>query len=364
MRTLKELVCPHILQMQAYSSARSEFKGNATVFLDANENAFQTAYNRYPDPLQSELKEEVAKLKNINTNQVFFGNGSDEAIDLLVRIFCKSGEDAIITLPPTYGMYAVSANLCHVTNIEVPLIDNFQPDVDAILAAQNTQTKLLFICSPNNPTGNNIDLEKIKTLLKIFDGIVVVDEAYIDFSEQASCLNWLAEYPNLVILQTFSKAWGMAGIRLGMAFSSVEIIGLFNKVKPPYNVNSLTQEFALERLRNSNNISYDVLQILAQKKALKQHLEQLPFVQKVYPSAANFLLIKVDEPTKIYTYLVEHGIVIRNRNTVLLCAGCLRITVGNNEENELLKNALLNYININNNEQKSIVPRPRWDFSH
>lgn len=363
MRTLEQLVCPHILAMQPYSSARSEFKGSATVFLDANENTFKTAYNRYPDPLQNALKNKIATLKNIRAQQLFLGNGSDEAIDLLLRIFCQSGEDAIITLPPTYGMYKVAANLGNVQNIEIPLDENFQPNVAAILEAQTEQTKLLFICSPNNPTGNDIDLNKIESLIQQFEGIVVVDEAYIDFSNQSSCLEWLDQYDNLVVLQTFSKAWGMAGIRLGMAFSNPTIITLFNKVKPPYNINQLTQEYALKALDSTDELTYQTLAILAERTKLKRSLEAFSFVEHVYPSAANFLLMKVNQPNEIYTYLLERGIIIRNRSTVLGCENCLRVSVGTEAENELLLTALENYL-IKNNEQKSIIPRSRWDYSH
>ena len=362
MKTIEQWVCPHILAMKGYSSARSEFKGTASVFLDANENTFRQNYNRYPDPLQVDLKTRIAALKSVEREQIFLGNGSDEAIDLLLRIFCCSGEDAIITLPPTYGMYSVSANLCNVENIQIPLTKAFQPDVEAILKAQNQRTKLLFICSPNNPTGNDIELDKIEQLLEKFEGIVVVDEAYIDFSIQTSTSKWLDKYPNLVVLQTFSKAWGMAGIRLGMAFANVEIIDLFNKVKPPYNINVLTQEFALERLANLADFEYDVLSIQAERTRLKRNLEAIQWIEKVYPSAANFLLVKMNHPDGVYQYLIEQGIIVRNRSKVLLCEGCLRITVGTAEENERLETALLNY--SSQNESKNIILRSRWDYSH
>jgi len=363
MRNLEQLVCPHILAMQPYSSARSEFKGSATVFLDANENTFRKAYNRYPDPLQNALKSKIARLKNIQAQQLFLGNGSDEAIDLLLRIFCESGKDTIITLPPTYGMYDVAANLGNVKNIEIPLDKNYQPRVPAILEAQSEQTKLLFICSPNNPTGNDIELSTIETLLQKFQGIVVVDEAYIDFSNQSSCLEWLDRYDNLVVLQTFSKAWGMAGIRLGMAFSHPQIIALFNKVKPPYNINQLTQEYAIIALDKTDELAYQTLAILAERTRLKRALEQFPFVECVYPSSANFLLMRVKAPNALYRYLLENGIIIRNRSAVLGCEGCLRVSIGTTAENELLLTALENYL-IKDNEQKSIVPRSRWDYSH
>jgi len=344
MRTLTELVCPHILKMQAYSSARSEFKGKASVFLDANENAIRTTYNRYPDPLQVNLKQAIQPLLEVQPEQIFLGNGSDEAIDLLLRIFCVSRQDAIITLPPTYGMYKVSASLNHIETIEIPLEADYQPNVAAILAAQNERTKILFICSPNNPTGNDFELKKIEALIQGFNGIVVVDEAYIHFSTQASCIKWIDKYQNLVVLQTFSKAWGMAGIRLGMAMANPKVIQLFNKVKPPYNVNVLTQEYALSQLQDLTVFEQDIARILAQRKDLAAQLSTLKFVEKIYPSAANYLLIKVDQANLIYQYLVEQGIIIRNRSTVLLCANCLRITVGTKEENRILMDCLKGYL--------------------
>jgi histidinol-phosphate aminotransferase len=343
MKTIEQLVCPHILKMEPYSSARSEFKGKASIFLDANENTLKTTYNRYPDPLQVNLKKAIQPLVELKAEQIFLGNGSDEAIDLLLRIFCTAGQDAIITLPPTYGMYKVLASLNHIETIEIPLKSNYQPNVAAILAVQNERTKILFICSPNNPTGNDFELEKIEELIQGFDGIVVVDEAYIHFSTQVSCVDWIGKYPNLVVLQTFSKAWGMAGIRLGMALSNSEIIELFNKVKPPYNVNVLTQEYALSQLQNLSVFKQDVTKILAQREQLATQLSRLNFVEKIYPSAANFLLIKVNQADEIYQYLVEQGIIIRNRNKVLLCTNCLRITVGTKEENAVLMEHLNAY---------------------
>ncbi len=333
---ISSLVAPHILKLRPYSSARSEFKGTAKVFLDANENPLRTPYNRYPDPLQLKLKNIIASNKGCLDSQVFLGNGSDEAIDLIVRIFCKPYEDAIITMPPTYGMYSVSAAINAVENIQIPLNSDFQPDVDAVLSVQNNQTKVLFICSPNNPTGNDIELDKIIRLVEGFSGIVVVDEAYIDFSEQSSMLSLLEKYPNLIVLQTFSKAWGLAAIRLGMAFASEEIIAWFNKVKPPYNVNTLTQEYALNVLSNKNTLKQDVSKILKERQELEKQLNTLPFILKVYSSATNFILIRTQSPDLIYEYLVSEGIIVRNRNKVLLCAGCLRITVGTKEENDLL----------------------------
>lgn len=338
---IANLVRPNIRKLVPYSSARSEFKGKAEIFLDANENPFETGLNRYPDPLQWKLKAAISKLKGVPAEQIFLGNGSDEAIDLVVRIFCEPRQDHILILPPTYGMYQVSADIADVAIRSVSLTPDFQPDVAAILAATDAHSKILFICSPNNPTGNDVELEHIRSLCAQFQGIVVVDEAYIDFSKQASCTSLLAEFPNLIVMQTFSKAWGMAGIRLGMAFASTEIIQLFNKVKPPYNINQLTQQIALEALETSYDDYKQLLStLLSERERLVQGLRELPFVEKVFPSDANFMLIKMDDPNRTYQYLVEEGIIVRNRNTVHLCAGSLRITVGRPEENDALLNAL------------------------
>lgn len=338
---ISKLVRPNILKLVPYSSARSEFKGKAEVFLDANENPFETGLNRYPDPLQWKLKAAISKLKGVPSENIFLGNGSDEAIDLVVRIFCEPRQDHILILPPTYGMYQVSADIADVGTRSVSLTPDFQPDVEAILAAADAQSKILFICSPNNPTGNSVELERIRSLCARFQGIVVVDEAYIDFSKQASCLSLLPEFSNLIVLQTFSKAWGMAGIRLGMAFASQEIIHLFNKVKPPYNINQLTQQIALEALENSQDDYKKMLStLLSERVRLVKSLNELKFVEKIYPSDANFILVKMDDPNGTYRYLVEEGIIVRNRNTVHLCEGSLRITVGRPEENDALLNAL------------------------
>lgn len=343
MKKIEELVCPHILNMTPYASARSEFKGNANVFLDANENTIRTNYNRYPDPLQNDLKKAIEPLVELDATQIFLGNGSDEAIDLLLRIFCNSGKDAIITLPPTYGMYEVSACLNNIQVIEVPLELDYQPNVEGILAAQSERTKILFLCSPNNPTGNDFDVGKLQQLIEKFEGIVVVDEAYIHFSTQASCTRWIQKYPNLVVLQTFSKAWGMAGIRLGMALASPEIIALFNKVKPPYNVNVLTQKYALSQLQDWSTLKEDIVTILSERALLAKALSKLVFIEEIYPSASNFLLIKVTQADTIYQYLIEQGIIIRNRSKVILCDNCLRITIGTKVENEKLLAVLSSY---------------------
>jgi len=345
MRTLNELVRPNILKLTPYSSARHEFEGSAEVFLDANENPFDTGLNRYPDPLQHAVKEKISALKKIPTNNIFLGNGSDEVIDLLIRIFCEPKEDHIITLPPTYGMYKVSASISDVEVREVQLTPDYQPDVEAVLAKANAHSKLLFICSPNNPTGNSMERTKIRQLVADFDGIVVVDEAYIDFAEQDSCIDLLSEYSNLVVMQTFSKAWGLAAIRLGMAFASEEIIRLFNRVKPPYNVNELTQQKALEALSEQHQQEMWIDQLLTQREVLRNALVTLPFVEKVHPSDANFLLIKVHAPQELYNFLVIHQIVVRNRSNVVLCEGCLRITVGTESENLKLLQVLKLYAN-------------------
>lgn len=342
---LLQLVRKNIRSLKPYSSARSEFKGSAEVFLDANENPYETGLNRYPDPLQRALKKEIAAFKGVHPEQIFLGNGSDEAIDLLIRIFCEPRVDQIMILPPTYGMYRVAADIADVSITEVPLRADFQPDVAGVLAKATPQTKLLFLCSPNNPTGNSFDPAIIEELLMSFSGIVVIDEAYIDFSEQESFTKLIALHPKLVVMQTFSKAWGLAGIRLGMAFAQARTIQLFNKVKPPYNINQLTQNAALEALQNKAQYENWLHEILVERQQLEEALKLLPMVQKVYPSDANFLLVKVDAPNKLYQYLIEEKIIVRNRSTVLLCEGCLRITVGRPEENRRLLEGLKKYQN-------------------
>ena len=340
---LQRLVRPNIWSLKPYSSARSEFKGSAEVFLDANENPFETGLNRYPDPLQKSLKTAISSIKEVAANQIFLGNGSDEAIDLLIRIFCEPQKDHILCLPPTYGMYRVSADIANVAVREIPLTRTFQPAVEQILNTANECSKLLFLCSPNNPTGNNFEWNRMERLIEAFQGIVVVDEAYIDFSQQRSCTSLLNKYANLVVMQTFSKAWGLAGIRLGMAFASPAIITLLNKVKPPYNINQLTQNAALEALQNMASYQASLQAILEQRSLLQNELLKIPFIEKVYPSDANFLLMKVPDPDKLYNYLVQQKIIVRNRSKVLLCEGCLRITVGRAEEDTRLLNALKNY---------------------
>ncbi len=347
--SISSLVRSNILHLKPYSSARKEYKGTARVFLDANENPFSNNLNRYPDPLQEQLKQVIATQKGVNVDNIFLGNGSDEAIDLLMRIFCEPQQDSIITLPPTYGMYQVSADIANIAIKEVPLKGNFEPDVEAILRQDSPNTKLLFICSPNNPTGNQMPLESIILLVEGFTGIVVIDEAYIDFAKGASCIELLEKYNNIVILQTFSKAWGLAGIRLGMAYANPSIIELLNKVKPPYNVNQLTQQVALKALQEKEKVQTQIATIKEQRKYLENELNTLPFVQKVYPSDANFLLVKMDHPLAIYNYLLTQEVIVRNRSTQFLCEGCLRITVGTPKENEELVR-ILKTMNVNSQE--------------
>lgn len=337
---LQSLVRSNIWNLTPYSSARDEFKGKADVFLDANENPFNTGLNRYPDPLQWQLKRKIAGIKNIPAEQIFLGNGSDEVIDLLFRIFCEPQQDHIIILPPTYGMYQVSADIAAVQVKKIPLTSSFQPNVSAIREAAGEHSKILFLCSPNNPTGNAIDQEMILEILQFFPGIVAVDEAYIDFSGKPGCMSLLSGHPNLVVFQTFSKAWGLAALRLGMAFASPEIIGFFNKVKAPYNLNQLTQEMALSLLDQLDQTQQMVTTILSQRALLAAALPNIPYVQKVYPSDANFLLVKMDQPNEVYKQLVEQGIIVRNRSNVVLCEGCLRITVGTEQENRRLLEAM------------------------
>ena len=340
MKTLQSLVRPNIWNLQPYSSARSEFQGTATVFIDANENPWNPPYNRYPDPLQRTLKARIAEVKGVPEASIFTGNGSDEAIDLLLRIFCEPGVDNIVAIDPSYGMYQVAADINNVACRKVLLRTDFSLDVDALLAAADAQTKLIFLCSPNNPTGNSLDRQEMVRLLHTFEGIVVVDEAYIDFASQPSFLPELENYPNLVVLQTLSKAWGGAALRLGMAFASPAIIGLFNKVKYPYNVNLPAQREALALLNKPEQMEAQRQKVWEERERLRRAFEAAPFQYKVYPSDANFLLVEVGRANEIYAALVEKGVIVRNRNSVSLCRGCLRITVGTVDENTLLLQAL------------------------
>jgi histidinol-phosphate aminotransferase len=335
---INQLVRRNIAKMKAYSSARDEFEsfGQEMIFLDANENPFANGINRYPDPQQKKLKSQLSKLKGIPQNQILLGNGSDEVLDLLFRAFCEPNQDNIITLPPTYGMYGVLANLNAVENREVVLTDSFQPDIKKILERIDANTKMIFICSPNNPTGNSVSEEKITFLLENFNGLIVLDEAYIDFSEKESWILKLDTYKRLVVTQTLSKAYGMAGIRLGILYASEEIINILNKIKPPYNVNILTQLEAIKRLSKKEVIEDEIINIKKGREGLFKQLLEVKFIRKIFASDANFILIKVDDAVKRYDQLLANGIVIRNRSSELLCDNCLRITVGNEKENNQL----------------------------
>lgn len=342
---ITQLVRPHILALKPYTSARDEFSGEADIFLDANENSLGPViggiWHRYPDPLQRAVKGQLAEIKGVSPSQIFLGNGSDEAIDLLYRVFVEPGRDKVLLLPPTYGMYQVSADIHGAETVSVPLTEDFQPDVSATLAAmQRHQPKLTFLCSPNNPSGNCFEPERMQRILDSAPGIVVVDEAYIDFAPGQSVLAWLERYPQLVVMQTFSKAWGLAALRLGMAFAQPAIIDLLNKVKPPYNVNALTQEKALEALQQLETQQAMVASLIQGRMRLAEELYGHPLVQRIYPSDANFLLVKMVDAEGIYRALVDMGIIVRNRSKVILCEDCLRITVGTPEENLMLKEAL------------------------
>ncbi len=345
---INKLIRNNIKNMSAYSSARSEFEGNEGIFLDANENAYgsplESNYNRYPDPLQVKLKQKISEIKKIPVKNIFIGNGSDEAIDLLFRIFCEPAIHNSIICPPTYGMYEVCANINNVGVKKVLLSpDTFQLQVENILTAIDEKTRLIFVCCPNNPTGNGVKWADIKSLLEQFNGLIVVDEAYIDFADYDSLIPELKNYPNLVILQTLSKAWGLAGLRIGMAFASESIIKLMNKVKPPYNINSLSQQLAIQALNKTDSITNWIQQIKAEREILINKIKELSFVLKIYPSQANFFLVKVGDALAVYQHLLNHKIIVRNRSRVELCEGCLRITVGTPEENKQLLNTLKTY---------------------
>jgi len=333
---LDKLLRNNIRSLQPYSCARDEFKGEASVYLDANENPYNAPFNRYPDPLQWEVKEQITRVKGVPAENIFLGNGSDEPIDLLFRAFCEPRIDNVVAIEPTYGMYKVSANINDVEYRKVLLDENFQFSADKLLDATNLYTKIIWLCSPNNPTGNSLDRAEIIKLLTSFEGIVVLDEAYIDFASEGSFSEMLSHYPNLVILQTFSKAWGSAAIRLGMAFASTEIIAVLNKIKYPYNINILTQKQALLALKNDAQVKQWVKTLLAERAVLVEALQKLPIVQHIYPTDANFVLVRVDDANALYHYLVDKSIIVRNRNTVSLCLGCVRITVGTPEENQIL----------------------------
>ena len=344
MFNLDTLVRTNIRTLKPYSSARDEFKGEASIFLDANENSLGSPmvkwYNRYPDPLQLKVKEKIAFIKKIPIDQIFLGNGSDEAIDLLFRCFCEPGIDEVVIFPPTYGMYEVSANINNIKLNRVPLTEQFQLDLEALEQTIKPSTKIIWICSPNNPTGNSIDREAIEMILNNFDGLVVIDEAYINFSRQKSWLSDLQDYPNLVVLQTLSKAWGLAGIRLGMAFASPEIIGYLNKVKPPYNISEPVQELAVKALEEIGQVNDMIVTLVNERQNMVSSLLQNEEVVKIYPSDANFLLVKFKDAAGLYKYFVQQGIVVRDRSNVVLCEGCLRITVGTPQENQKLLGSL------------------------
>ena len=336
---INTIVRENVKVLKPYSSARDEFEDFDTadmIFLDANENPFENGVNRYPDPQQMSVKAILAKQKNVKLNQILLGNGSDEVLDLLFRAFCGPKVDNVITLPPTYGMYGVLANINAVENKEVLLSNDFQPQIEKIMADVNENTKIIFLCSPNNPTGNSFSDESVVYLLQNFKGLVVIDEAYIDFSNKESWINELDEYPNLVITQTLSKAYGLAGIRLGICYASTEVISVLNKIKPPYNVNELSQKRALERLADTDKISAEIASIIRQREDLLEVLLHVEFVKKIYPTEANFILVKVDDANKRYAELIAKGIVIRNRTMQPLCDNCLRLTVGTELENRKL----------------------------
>ncbi|HEU4859958.1 MAG TPA: histidinol-phosphate transaminase [Chitinophagaceae bacterium] len=344
---LNSLVRENIKKMTPYSSARHEFSGSASIFLDANENSFGSPlpdnFNRYPDPLQLPVKEKLSKIKGVPVQNIFLGNGSDEAIDLFYRIFCEPGRDNAMIFPPTYGMYEVCAEMNDVKVNKVNLTKDFQLNIDAIETAIDPFTKLIFICSPNNPTGNSINRADVEIILNNFEGIVIIDEAYINYSKQKSFIPELTEYPNLIVMQTLSKAWGLAGLRLGMAFASRPIIELMNKVKYPYNINSATQLLALEALDNIEWVNEHIATTVTEREKLKNELLSLAATEVVYPSDANFLLVKIKAARRIYEELCDKGIIVRDRSKVVLCDDSLRITIGTPEENKQLIKELSKY---------------------
>ena len=341
---INNLLRKNIQNLKPYSSARDEYSGDAMVFLDANENPYNEPYNRYPDPLQKEVKQKISKLKNVPANNIFLGNGSDEPIDLLIRAFCEPGKDNIVTINPTYGMYQVAADTNDIEVTRVSLTADFELDSKQVLKAINEKTKLIFLCSPNNPSGNSLDKDAMLEIVQNFSGLVIIDEAYIDFAPGKSLLPEIGKYPNLVILQTFSKAWGMAGIRLGMAFASIEIISVLNKIKYPYNINILTQKKALELLDNKEQVDIWVKKLIDEREKMVNYLTKFHFVSKIYPSDANFLLVSMTDARGIYNYLVDSGIIVRDRSKIHLCDNSLRITIGTMEEDNVLLQALKEYI--------------------
>lgn len=345
---LHKLTRPNIEKLVPYSSARDEFSGDAKVFLDANENSLGSPlpkwYNRYPDPHQQQVKAALSQIKGIDAKHIFLGNGSDECIDILFRCFCEPGKDNVVICPPTYGMYEVSANINDVEVRKAPLLPDFQLNLAHLEQLTDANTKIIWLCSPNNPTGNALNRTDIETVLNNFSGIVVIDEAYINFSRQKSFVQEMTEYPNLVVLQTLSKAWGLAALRLGMAFASEEIIEVMNKVKPPYNINQATQDLVLKALEEVGQVNDMIKELVAMREALKEVFEQMPTVETVYPSDANFLLVKIAEARKVYEFLLTKGIVLRDRSNVQLCEDCLRITIGTEKENTILVDALAEWL--------------------
>ncbi|WP_288096302.1 histidinol-phosphate transaminase [Hydrotalea sp.] len=342
--SLQKLIRKNIAALKPYSSARDEFSGDASVFLDANENSLGSPllkwYNRYPDPHQKKLKAAISSVKSVPASQIFLGNGSDECIDVLCRTFCEPGVDNVIICPPTYGMYEVSAAINNIEIRKAPLTEHFQLDTIHLENLVDIHTKIIWLCSPNNPTGNSLNRVDIETILNNYNGIVVIDEAYINFSRQKSFIQELSNYPNLVILQTFSKAWGLAGLRLGMAFAHEPIVEIMDKVKPPYNINQVTQDLVTDALQEVGMVNDMIKELVAMRGALAKVFQQIPVVEKVYPSDANFLLVKVKNVSSVYNYLLTKGIVVRDRSNVQLCEGCLRITIGTEKENTLLVDAL------------------------
>ncbi len=344
---LNKILRSHIASMKPYSSARDEYKGTRGIFLDANENPYGSVgggqYNRYPDPMQWAVKELIAGVKDVVKEQIFLGNGSDEPIDLLIRAFCEPGKDNVIQMSPTYGMYQVSADLNFVQVIDVPLSADFNIRTADVLNAVTSNTKIIFICSPNNPTGNSLSRESIETIIKSFDGLVVVDEAYIDFSDEPTFLKDLTKYANLVVLQTFSKAWGLAGVRLGMAFASQEIIKVLSKIKYPYNINMLTQQVAIKALQDLAGRDKMVKDVLEQRERLAAELMKISYVKYIYPSDANFLLVKMDSAKEVFDFLINKEVIVRDRTKVMLCEGCLRVSIGTDKENDSLLAEMKSY---------------------
>jgi histidinol-phosphate aminotransferase len=344
---LNKLVRENIKKLKPYSSARHEFKGEASVYIDANENPYGSPlvadFNRYPDPLQWQLKFEIAKIKGVPAENIFIGNGSDEVIDLTYRIFCNPGKDNAIICPPTYGMFEVSANINDVEFRKVNLLEGFQLDREGIMNVVDENTKLLFICSPNNPTGNNMNRPDVEFLLNNFPGLILIDEAYINYSRQKTFIQELTEYPNIIVMQTLSKAWGLAALRLGLGYASLDIIDLFNKVKPPYNINKASQELVLEALAQTAQVNDWIKETVAQKEWLAKELATFSFVKKVFPSDANFLLVRVEDANKLYDHLALNGVIVRNRSKEYMCENCLRITIGTPVEDQKLINLFKSY---------------------